>query len=261
MPDEDTTYFMCQVSRHLSSVLLSFNQELLEFCGFLEKSYNLGAEVIPENQPNSKTGFSYSNRTTKNSYLNSNRQSLEDSNGLPSKLKTFHISSSSPIAKVRRKRNNWSIEEHFRFLKLVEKCSDLPEEILMRKLLHAFGKTRSLPQIKCRFRCLLANNVILNCSLGKAKLKDKKERWKISMRAYDPPPFRRVNWRSEEDEILSQTINDHYTLDQSALVLEITSRLNGRRTWNQVNRHFNLLKESGRVKQTTTAPFVWYKPQ
>lgn len=67
----------------------------------------------------------------------------------------------------------------------------------------------------------------------------------------------RINWSQSENKVFFNTITKHATQDESTVLKEIVTALNGSRNWVQCKGHFRNLQYVGRISQTSTTPKRW----
>lgn len=154
----------------------------------------------------------------------------------------------SDIPRPKRTRVDWTEAENVVLFSTLEKYSHLPENDLLHEVVKALGGSRTLFQTRGRFRNLLANGRIRTSNTVP-------KRWIVV-------PGRsgrrvRVNWKSEENQILYNTVQRCKHMEEDDLIQEIVKELKGRRTWFQTKGHFRNLLTSGKIRPSDTIPSYW----
>lgn len=67
----------------------------------------------------------------------------------------------------------------------------------------------------------------------------------------------RINWSQAENQVFFDTIEKYSNEDESTVLKEIVSALDGSRNWVQCKGHFRNLQYVGRIAQTDTNPKQW----
>lgn len=158
------------------------------------------------------------------------------------------IPRSSEGPRQKRTRVDWTEAENVVLFAALEKYSHLPENDLLHEIVKALGGSRTLFQTRGRFRNLLANGRIRTSNTVP-------KRWIVV-------PGRsgrrvRVNWKSEENQILFHTVQRCKHMEEDDLIQEIVKELKGRRTWFQTKGHFRNLLTSGKIRSSDTIPPYW----
>lgn len=158
------------------------------------------------------------------------------------------IPRSSEGPRPKRTRVDWTEAENVVLFSTLEKYSHLPENDLLHEVVKALGGSRTMFQTRGRFRNLLANGRIRTSNTVP-------KRWVVV-------PGRsgrrvRVNWKSEENQILFHTVQRCKHMEEDDLIQEIVKELKGRRTWFQTKGHFRNLLTSGKIRPSDTIPPYW----
>lgn len=158
----------------------------------------------------------------------------------------------------KRRRVNWSVQEHHQVLKAIQTYAGLPDQDLLLKVEQSMCGRRTLAQVKCKFRTLLANGMIRRCST--IPIREDVNLWALCSQSFSKPR-KRKNWTHSEQEVIMELVKKYGSLDEDCLVQKISSTLSGRRTWLQVRRHFDVMKHTGQVKKSNDSNPHWYIPK
>lgn len=239
---------LCQAARYLSTVFDGFRASIEEHSKSLEGSYSNRNENVNAVVPRSKTS---SRREIPDTLL---RPHDALRGGL--KVKKQDHSKNQNIRQFFRLK--WSINEHHIFLRTIDRSSRLSEIELLHEIHLALGGNRSEAQIKSRLRTLLAKGDVFRRSLNYGNNSSPHLLWATSKSAYINRTRRRNNWTAAEDSVVSDVVSNNSGLDENEILQMIVLKLNRKRTWFQVRRHFKQLIGSGRVTRSPLEPFHWY---